>query len=91
MNNIHIFNNTQFGKVRNAEIDKKSMFVASDVARVLGYANPAKAVKNFAAEFSAAKISLYHHRLINQEIYDYERNGFSRSERPSAHQQFAGS
>lgn len=44
MSSIQIFNNPQFGEVRVSEINNKPMFVASDVARVLGYANPRDAV-----------------------------------------------
>ena len=44
MNGIQIFRNEAFGEVRVTEVDRQPMFVASDVAKALGYANPAKAV-----------------------------------------------
>lgn len=44
MNELKIFENSEFGKVRTLEIDGKPYFVASDVATALGYANPRKAV-----------------------------------------------
>lgn len=44
MNNIQIFNNEQFGRVRIIMADEKPMFLANDVARSLGYANPRKAI-----------------------------------------------
>lgn len=44
MNEIKIFENNEFGKVRTLEIDGKPYFVASDVATALGYTNPRKAV-----------------------------------------------
>ena len=44
MNNIQIFNNEQFGRVRIIMTDGKPMFLANDVAKSLGYANPRKAI-----------------------------------------------
>jgi anti-repressor protein len=42
---IQIFENKEFGKLRTVENDGKVMFVASDVAKMLGYAKPADAIK----------------------------------------------
>jgi len=44
MSNLHIFNNQEFGKVRFLDINGKPYAVGVDVTRVLGYANPSKAV-----------------------------------------------
>ena len=44
MGDIQIFKNSAFGEVRVTEMDGRPMFVASDIAKALGYANPAKAV-----------------------------------------------
>ena len=44
MSGIQIFRNEAFGEVRVTEVDGRPMFVASDIAKALGYANPAKAV-----------------------------------------------
>lgn len=44
MNEIQIFNNPQFGDVRTAGTADEPLFCAVDVAKALGYANPAKAV-----------------------------------------------
>lgn len=44
MNEIRIFEKKEFGQIRTVEIDGKIYFVASDVARALGYARPADAV-----------------------------------------------
>ena len=44
MNNLTVFNNEEFGSVRIVEVDGKEMFVASDVARALGYARPNDAI-----------------------------------------------
>lgn len=41
---IQVFENKEFGKVRTVEENGKVMFVASDVAKALGYSRPADAV-----------------------------------------------
>lgn len=44
MNDLKIFNNAEFGQVRTVEVGGKIYFVASDVAKALGYEKPANAV-----------------------------------------------
>jgi prophage antirepressor-like protein len=44
MNNLKIFNNSEFGNIRTIEINEKFYAVGVDVARALEYANPRKAV-----------------------------------------------
>nr|DAP38860.1 MAG TPA: repressor domain protein [Bacteriophage sp.] len=46
MNDLQIFESSEFGKIRTVEIDGKPYFVATDVARALGYSNPRKAVND---------------------------------------------
>lgn len=41
---LQIFENKEFGTLRTVEADGKIMFVASDVAKMLGYSNPNDAV-----------------------------------------------
>lgn len=43
-NKLEIFASNEFGSLRTLECDGKVMFVASDVAKMLGYARPADAV-----------------------------------------------
>lgn len=45
MNELQIFNSTEFGQVRTVEINEKPYFVANDVARALGYVETAKAIR----------------------------------------------
>lgn len=45
MNNLKNFKNEEFGKIRTLERKGESWFVGKDVAEVLGYANPQKAVR----------------------------------------------
>lgn len=46
MNEMRIFENEQFGKVRIIEEDGKVLFCGTDVAVALGYTNPRKAVRD---------------------------------------------
>lgn len=41
---VRVFNNNEFGQVRTIENNGKIMFVASDVAKALGYSKPANAI-----------------------------------------------
>lgn len=41
---LQIFNNTEFGSVRTININGEPMFVGKDVAEILGYSNPRKAI-----------------------------------------------
>lgn len=45
MNNLKNFKNEEFGKIRTLERKGEPWFVGKDVAEVLGYANPQKAVR----------------------------------------------
>lgn len=44
MNDLQFFKNDEFGEIRTVEIDDKPYFVASDIAKALGYARPNDAV-----------------------------------------------
>lgn len=50
MNEIKIFENTQFGQIRATTIDDEPWFVGKDVAEALGYANPQKAIRDHVEE-----------------------------------------
>lgn len=45
MNDLQVFESSEFGEVRTVEIDKKIYFMGSDIARALGYQRPNDAVK----------------------------------------------
>lgn len=45
MNELQIFENSDFGSVRTVEVDGKPYFVANDIAKALGYVETAKAVR----------------------------------------------
>ena len=50
MNEIKIFENSEFGAVRTVTIDNVPYFVGKDVAVILGYTNPQKAVRDHVDE-----------------------------------------
>lgn len=46
MNEIIIFENPEFGQVRTTEINGEPWFIGKDVADILGYSNPQKALRD---------------------------------------------
>ena len=46
MNEITVFNNDEFGSIRTVTIENEPWFVGKDVAEVLGYTNPSKALSD---------------------------------------------
>jgi prophage antirepressor-like protein len=46
MNDMQVFNNTEFGEISVIEIDGKPYFPATKCAEILGYSNPRKAVND---------------------------------------------
>ena len=50
MSELKIFNNEEFGKIRTVTIDNEPGFVGKDVAVILGYSNPQKALRDHVDE-----------------------------------------
>ena len=50
MNEIEIFKNEEFGEVRTIEKNSSVLFCGSDIAKALGYADTAKAIKQHCKE-----------------------------------------
>ena len=50
MNELQVFNNSEFGELRTVTIDGEPWFVGKDVATALGYLNPSKALKDHVDE-----------------------------------------
>lgn len=46
MNELQIFENKEFGKIRTVEINNEPYFVGKDVADILGYTNTPKAIRD---------------------------------------------
>lgn len=55
MNELQIFDNEQFGKIRAIGIDGNLWFIGKDVCEALGYQNPWDAIKKYVAEDDLAK------------------------------------
>lgn len=58
-NKIEIFRNAEFGELRTVEENGKILFIAGDVAKMLGYANTSKAIGD-------------HCRGGNETLYPYK-------------------
>lgn len=58
MNEIKIFENTEFGAVRTIAIDGEPYFVGKDVATILGYAKPLNALAMHVDEDDSLKQGL---------------------------------
>ena len=54
--NIQIFENSEFGKVRTLEINNEPWFVGKDVATVLNYERPTKAIVDHVDEYDRQMI-----------------------------------
>ena len=46
MNDLKVFENAEFGSVRTIEVDGIPYFVGKDIAEILGYSNPQKAIRD---------------------------------------------
>ena len=44
MNKLTIFKNEEFGEIRTVQLNNETYFVGKDVAEILGYSNPRKAI-----------------------------------------------
>ena len=45
-NNLRVFENVEFGKIRTVEENGKILFCGSDVAKILDYTNSQKAIRD---------------------------------------------
>ena len=55
MNELQIFENAMFGKIRTVVIDNEPWFIGKDVATALGYMNPRKALADHVDEEDRTK------------------------------------
>lgn len=71
MNEIKIFENAEFGKVRTMVIGEKPYFAGSDVAKVLGYTNPQKAIRDHCkgvTKRSGVSLTTNQHGVTTEQI-----------------------
>ena len=59
MNEIKIFDNPEFGKVRTMEINGEPYFVGKDVAEILGYSNPRDALSKHVDDEDKATVAIH--------------------------------
>lgn len=50
MNKVKVFKNEQFGSIRTMEHEDSVWFVGKDIAGILGYTNPTKAMQDHVDE-----------------------------------------
>ena len=58
MNNLQTFINDEFGTIRTVLVDNELWFVATDVCKILGIANPTDAVNKQLEDFEKARLNL---------------------------------
>ena len=77
MNELKVFENAQFGKVRVVFIDNEPWLVAKDVAEVLGYVNPSKAISDHVDEedLKTLNFKAYNESLLVKTLW--QDNDFS--------------
>lgn len=59
MNNLQIFENTEFGKIRTVQLNNETYFVGKDVADILGYQNGSRDINRHVDEEDKHKIMLF--------------------------------
>ena len=59
MNNITIFENSKFGRVRSVMIGGNPYFIGKDVAEALGYKNTRDALKMHVDELDKADVAIH--------------------------------
>ena len=59
MNQLQIFENKEFGKIRTVEIDNEPYFVGKDVADILGYQNGSRDINRHVDEEDRQKTMLF--------------------------------
>lgn len=59
MDNLQIFENTEFGKIRTVQLNNETYFVGKDVADILGYQNGSRDINRHVDEEDKHKIMLF--------------------------------
>lgn len=75
MNDIKIFENSDFGTIRTTTINNEPYFVGKDVAEILGYSNPQKAIRDHVDEEDKRTEQIVHPLGGNQETIVINESG----------------
>ena len=59
MNDLQVFNNSEFGNIRATEVNGEVMFVGKDIAEILEYANTAKAIRDHVDDEDKSTVVLH--------------------------------
>lgn len=68
MNTMQIFNNQQFGQIRVVELQNQPYFAGIDVANILGYENPQKALRDHIDADDRTLIQLSDLQEVNESL-----------------------
>lgn len=77
MNDLQVFNSTEFGSVRTITIDGKIMFVGKDVCDILEYQNGSRDINRHVDEDDRQKIMLFDGTKENETIVINESGLYS--------------
>lgn len=77
MNEIKIFENEQFGKVRTLEIENEPYFVGKDVADILGYQNGSRDINLYVEEEDRLKYKISTSGQLREQILVNESGLYS--------------
>lgn len=77
MNDLQVFNNTEFGSVRTITINGKIMFVGKDVCDILEYQNGSRDINRHVDEDDRQKIMLFDGTKENETIVINESGLYS--------------
>lgn len=75
MNNIEIFKNEEFGEIRSIKIGEEIYFVGRDIAKVLAYGEPHKAIMRHVDEDDRMKHPIIDEIGRNQETWLINESG----------------
>ena len=73
MNELKVFENSQFGKLNIMIIDGKEYFPATDCAKVLGYTNPQKAIRDHCkgvTKRSGVSLTTNQHGVTSEQVVE---------------------
>ena len=66
MDNLQVFTKDEFGTIRTVQMNNEVYFVANDVAKALGYANPSKATNDHCKKAKSKSTCKLHFCKINK-------------------------
>lgn len=58
MNELQVFENKEFGKIRSLEINNEPYFIGNDIANILGYKNGSRDINRHVEEEDRAVVPI---------------------------------